>query len=70
MKGLLVTTSQFGPDIYSFSKDKPITLINGSELLFLLEQNGYKFRIDLEEARKLQKESGEQSFKRSRHRLS
>jgi restriction system protein len=70
MKGLLVTTSQFGPDSYSFSKDKPITLINGSELLYLLEQNGYKFRIDLEEARKLQKESGEQPFKRSRQRLS
>lgn len=68
MKGLLVTTSQFGPDSYSFSKDKPITLINGSELLYLLEQNGYKFRIDLEEARKLQKESGARPFHRSGQR--
>ena len=68
MKGLLVTTSQFGPDSYSFSKDKPITLINGSELLYLLEQNGYKFRIDLEEARKLQKESGTSPFHRSGQR--
>lgn len=68
MKGLLVTTSQFGPDSYAFSKDKPLTLINGSELLYLLEQNGYKFRIDLEEARKLQKESGIQPFKRFNQR--
>lgn len=68
MKGLLVTTSQFGPDSYAFSKDKPLTLINGSELLYLLEQNGYKFRIDLEEARKIQKESGIQPFKRSSQR--
>lgn len=64
MKGLLVTTSQFGPDAYAFAQDKPISLINGSELLFLLEQNGYKFRIDLEEARKLQRETGVPSFPR------
>lgn len=68
MKGLLVTTSQFGPDSYAFSKDKPLTLINGSELLYLLEQNGYKFRIDLEEARKLLKENGIQSFRRSKQK--
>lgn len=64
MKGLLVTTSQFGPDAYAFAQDKPITLINGSELLYLLEQNGYSFRIDLEEARKLQRETGAPSFQR------
>ena len=64
MKGLLVTTSQFGPDAYAFAQDKPITLINGSELLFLLEQNGYTFRIDLEEARKLRRETGAPSFQR------
>lgn len=51
MKGILVTTSHFGPDAYTFSKDKPITLINGRELLGLLEQHGYKFRIDLAEAK-------------------
>lgn len=39
----------------AFAQDKPITLINGSELLHLLEENGYKFRIDLEEARALMK---------------
>ena len=50
---ILVTTSQFGPDAYSFAKDKPLTLLSGSELLGLLEQHGYKFRIDLQEATRL-----------------
>lgn len=58
MKGLLVTTSQFGPDAYAFAQGKPLTLVNGSELLHLLEENGYSFRINLEEARRLQRESG------------
>lgn len=44
-KGLLVTTSFFGRDAYSFAKDKPITLINGSELLGLLHQNGFNDTI-------------------------
>jgi restriction system protein len=52
-KGILVTTSHFGPDAYGFAKDKPITLLNGQELLGLLEKYGYTFRIDLAEARQL-----------------
>ena len=55
MKGILVTTSHFGPESYSFAKDKPITLINGNELLGLLKQHGYTFRINLAEAKKLLK---------------
>ncbi len=51
MKGILVTTSHFGHDSYNFVKDKPITLINGSQMLGLLEKFGYRFRINLEEAR-------------------
>lgn len=51
LKGILVTTSHFGPESYSFTKDKPITLINGHELLGLLEKHGYKFRINLAEAK-------------------
>lgn len=51
MKGILVTTSQYGPESYSFAKDKPLTLINGQELLGLLEEHGYKFRINLAEAK-------------------
>src|SRR5699024_6269184 len=50
-KGILVTTSDFGRETYSFVKDKPISLINGSELVYLLEEHGYKVRIDIEAAR-------------------
>lgn len=57
MKGILVTTSQYGPDSYSFIQNKPLQLINGNELLGLLEQYGYKFRINLEEARQFLKEN-------------
>jgi restriction system protein len=46
-KGILVTTSQFGPDAYNFIKGKNVELINGSELLYLLGEHGYKFKIDL-----------------------
>jgi restriction system protein len=52
-KGILVTTSHFGPEAYSFAKDKPLTLLNGNELLGLLETHGYKFRINLAEAKSL-----------------
>lgn len=44
-KGILVTTSNYGPDAYAFSKDKPIELIDGGGLLFLLEQVGIQARI-------------------------
>ncbi|HPG38270.1 MAG TPA: restriction endonuclease [bacterium] len=46
-KGILVATSHYGPDAYDFSKDKPIELIDGSGLLYLLEQQGIKARIIL-----------------------
>lgn len=42
IKGILVTTSNFGRDSYSFVKDKPVTLINGQELLGLMEQYGFE----------------------------
>jgi restriction system protein len=54
-KGILVTTAYFGPDTRDFAKDKPITLIDGPNLAFLLEKHGYKVRIDLAEAREHQK---------------
>ena len=53
IKGILVTTSTFGPDAYSFAQDKPITLINGGNLLSLLERHGTKARIDMKEAKEL-----------------
>lgn len=40
-KGILVTTSSYGKDAYDFSKDKPITLIDGQALLGLLNKYGY-----------------------------
>lgn len=52
-KGILVTTSHFGADSYAFAKDKPLTLLSGKELLGLLEQHGYRFRINIAEARTL-----------------
>jgi restriction system protein len=52
-KGILVTTSSFGPDAYRFAKDKPLTLLNGGNLLHLLAKHGHKARIDLKEAKKL-----------------
>jgi restriction system protein len=56
-KGILVTTADYGPDAYDFAKGKPITLISGSELLYLLAKHGHKARIDLREARFLSAES-------------
>jgi len=52
-KGILVTTSDFGPDAYAFAKDKPLTLLSGGELLYLLEQHGHSAKIDLSEAKRL-----------------
>lgn len=51
-KGILVTTSDYGPDAYKFASDKPITLLNGSNLLHLLEKHGHSARIDIREARR------------------
>lgn len=50
-RGILVTTSDFGPDAHKFAAGKPITLIGGSNLLSLLEDQGHSARIDLKEAR-------------------
>lgn len=51
IKGILVTTSDYGPDAYAFAKDKPLTLLNGANLLHLLERHGHKARINIKEAR-------------------
>ena len=40
--GILVTTSDNGADSVSFAKDKPLTLINGAQLLSLLEKHGHR----------------------------
>lgn len=50
-KGILVSTANYGPDAYEFAKGKPLTLLNGSNLLHLLEKHGHKAKIDLKEAK-------------------
>ncbi len=52
-KGILVTTSDYGPDAYQFAKGKPIVLLNGGNLLHLLEKHGHKARIDTVEAKRI-----------------
>jgi restriction system protein len=52
-KGILVTTADYGPDAYEFAKGKPLTLLSGSELLYLLQKHGHRARIDLAEAKRL-----------------
>lgn len=47
-KGILVTTSYYGADSRDFARDKPITLIDGSNLVFMLSEHGYKARIELQ----------------------
>jgi restriction system protein len=50
-RGILVTTSVYGPDSYDFAEDKPITLVTGGHLLSLLEKHGLPARIDLREVK-------------------
>lgn len=50
-KGILVTTADYGPDAYDFIKGKPLTLMNGANLLYLLEKHGHHARINIKEAR-------------------
>ncbi|WP_030691150.1 restriction endonuclease [Streptomyces globisporus] len=44
-KGVLVTTSKFGPGSYTFANGKPLTLIPGTELVDLLHQHGLRGRL-------------------------
>jgi restriction system protein len=50
-KGILVTTADYGPDAYDFVKGKPLTLMNGANLLYLLEKHGHQARINIREAK-------------------
>lgn len=51
-RGILITTTDYGPDAYSFISGKPITLFTGANLLYLLDKHGYKAKIDVKEARR------------------
>lgn len=52
-KGILVTTADYGPDAYEFAKGKPLVLLNGGNLLHLLEKHGHKAHIDLKAAKQI-----------------
>lgn len=52
-KGILVTTSDFGSDSHKFASDKPITLLNGGNLLHMLGEHGTKAHIDIKAAKKI-----------------
>lgn len=47
VKGILVTTSYFGNDSRDFVKDKPISLIDGSNLVHMFQEHGHNVRIQL-----------------------
>jgi hypothetical protein len=49
----LAKEAEIGPDAYEFIKGKPLTLLSGSELLYLLAKHGYRAKIDIKEAKKL-----------------
>ncbi|MGW1978268.1 restriction endonuclease [Streptomyces sp. NPDC001889] len=44
-KGVLVTTSGFGPGSYTFANGKPLTLVSGPELVDLLGRHGLRGRL-------------------------
>lgn len=52
-KGILVTTAEYGPDAYKFAQGKPLTLLDGGNLLHLLAKHGHRAKIDLREAREM-----------------
>jgi restriction system protein len=52
-RGILVTTADYGPDAYVFANGKPLTLMNGANLLHMMQRHGQKAKIDINEARAL-----------------
>jgi restriction system protein len=51
IKGILVTTSNYGPDAFAFAAGKPLTLLNGGNLLHLLQRHGTRAHIDIKQAK-------------------
>lgn len=51
IRGILATTSDFGPASREFANEHNITLINGNQLVQLCKKHGYDFHIDLEQAK-------------------
>lgn len=56
-KGILITTSDYGSDAHKFAEGKPLVLINGNNLLHLLDEElNTKAYINISEAKKVLKE--------------
>lgn len=55
IRGIMVTTSNYGKSSYEYAKNQNITLINGDELIQLLDKHGYKFHNDLAQAKAFKK---------------
>ena len=56
-KGILITTSDYGSDAHKFAEGKPLVLINGNNLLQLLDEElNTKAYINISEAKKVLKE--------------
>ncbi|MDX3779490.1 restriction endonuclease [Streptomyces europaeiscabiei] len=48
-KGVLVTTSKFGPGSHTFANGKPLELVSGRELVDLLHRHGLRGRLGADE---------------------
>jgi restriction system protein len=46
-KGILVTTSYYGRESRDFAKDKPMTLIDGANLVHMFQEYGHNVHIEL-----------------------
>jgi restriction system protein len=51
-RGILITTGYFGPDSKSFAKVNNITLIDGRNLVSMLNEYGYNVRCDIKKGKK------------------
>lgn len=55
IRGILVTTSDFGPASKEYAGQHNITLINGEMLVQLCRENGLNYMIDLKQAKEINK---------------
>ncbi len=50
VKGILVTTSHYGNEAREFAKDKPLTLIDGANLIQMFQEYGYNVKIEIQKS--------------------
>ncbi|SEN76390.1 restriction system protein [Mesobacillus persicus] len=51
-RGILVTTAYFGKESRDFVKNKPISLIDGPQLVYMLNEHGYKVKCEINKGKK------------------